>query len=177
MIWQTYLTSQFQLNWYTEEQNTTHKPVTWWDHIRAPAYVQIAVLDAGRVTPELKLRLKFLNLVFFYCIYCLFVILLWVFNFYFHSCFLCFCTINLTITIFSSLFSPLHSPSLSCVTTYFNTTTSQLLFQLLLIHSLPLPSPLHPILPQPVTTLPFLPTYLPPADQPTIPTLHNPNIL
>jgi hypothetical protein len=29
MIWQTYLTSQFQLNWWTEEQNTTHKPITW----------------------------------------------------------------------------------------------------------------------------------------------------
>jgi hypothetical protein len=39
MIWQTYLTSQFQLSWCTEEQNTTHKPVTWWDHSRASAVV------------------------------------------------------------------------------------------------------------------------------------------
>jgi hypothetical protein len=41
MIWQSYLTSQFQFNWYTEEQNTTHKPITWQDHIRASAYMPI----------------------------------------------------------------------------------------------------------------------------------------
>jgi hypothetical protein len=52
MIWQSYLTSQFQFNWYTEEQNTTHKPTTWQDHVRASAYMPISGLDAEEVTPE-----------------------------------------------------------------------------------------------------------------------------
>jgi hypothetical protein len=41
----------------------------------------------------------------------------------------------------------------------------------------PLPSPSHSISPQPITRLPLPPTHSPPADQPTIPTLHNPNLL
>jgi hypothetical protein len=28
MFWQTYLISQFQINWWTKEQNTTQKQVT-----------------------------------------------------------------------------------------------------------------------------------------------------
>jgi hypothetical protein len=36
------------------------------------------------------------------------------------------------------------------------------------------PSLFPPILPQPVTRLPLPPTHSSPADQPTIPTLHNP---
>jgi hypothetical protein len=40
-------------------KNTTHKPTTWQDHDRASAYMPTPGLDAGRVTPELKLRLKF----------------------------------------------------------------------------------------------------------------------
>jgi hypothetical protein len=59
MIWQTDLMSQFQLNWWTKEQNTSHKPVTWTDHIRLSAYMPIPGLDAGGITTELKLRLKF----------------------------------------------------------------------------------------------------------------------
>jgi hypothetical protein len=89
MIWQAYLTSHLQLNWWTEEQNITHKPVTWWDHARASAYMTISGLDAGRITPELKLRLKFycswtccFLLCFLLFFVCLFVILLWVFYFY-----------------------------------------------------------------------------------------------
>jgi hypothetical protein len=54
-----------------------------------------------------------------------------------------FCTINFTITIFSSLFSPLSLSSFSCATIHY--FPSQLLFLPLLFHSLPLPSPLfHP---------------------------------
>jgi hypothetical protein len=36
-----------------------HNPWGGWDHIRASAYMPIPGLDAGGVTPELKLRLKF----------------------------------------------------------------------------------------------------------------------
>jgi hypothetical protein len=66
----------------------------------------------------------------------------------------------------SSLFSnpyfyPLHVPSFSCGTIY--CSPSQQLFLSLSIHTLPLSSP-HPILSQPVTTLPLLPTHSPPAD-------------
>jgi hypothetical protein len=33
--WQTYLTFHFQLALCIDGKNTTHKPVTWWDHISA----------------------------------------------------------------------------------------------------------------------------------------------
>jgi hypothetical protein len=69
---------------------------------------------------------------------------------------------------------PLHSSSFCTKICYL---PSQLLFQPLLIHSLPLLSPLPPILPQCVTRLPLPPTRSPPADQPTIPTFNNPNPL
>jgi hypothetical protein len=59
MKWQIYLTSQFQLNWWTEELNNTHNPVTWWDHIRTSACTPIPGLDAGGIAPELNQRLKF----------------------------------------------------------------------------------------------------------------------
>jgi hypothetical protein len=106
--------------------------------------------------------LLFLNLVFFivcfpgffssfFCLYVCYIIV----DFYFYSYFLffSFCTINLTITIFSSLLSP---PSLSLLLCYIHCSPSQLLFLPLLIHylSLLLPPPL--ILLQPVTTLPLL---------------------
>jgi hypothetical protein len=65
-----------------------------------------------------------------------------------------FCTVNFTITIFSSLFLP---PSLSfLLLCYTHCFPSQLLFLPLLIHSLPLPSPPPYILHQPVTRLPSL---------------------
>jgi hypothetical protein len=69
----------------------------------------------------------------------------------------------------------LHSPSFSCATIH--CSPSQLLFLPLLIHSVPLSSPPPPILPQQVTTLLLPPTHSPPADQPTVPTLYNPNPL
>jgi hypothetical protein len=34
MIWQTHLTSQFQLNWWAEEQNNIHQPITKQNHER-----------------------------------------------------------------------------------------------------------------------------------------------
>jgi hypothetical protein len=121
MTCQTYLSSKFQLNLWIEEQNTTHKSVTWWDHIRASAYTPIPGLDAGRVTPELKLRLKFYWSwtwwdFFFFC-FCL-LNYCGGFYLYFYSYFLfSFHTINFTITIFSSLFSP---PSLSLLLLCYN---------------------------------------------------------
>jgi hypothetical protein len=134
IICQIYLTSQFQLNWWTEEQNTTHKPTTWWDHIKASAYMPIPGLDARRVTPELKLRLKsypswtwwgflLLLLLLFICLFwfhffslwCFmgfvcFVIVGFLFLFLFLLSFFSFYTINFTIIIFSI---PLLPPSLS----------------------------------------------------------------
>jgi hypothetical protein len=40
--WQTYLTFHFQLALCIDGKNTTHKPVTWWDHISAPTWTPIA---------------------------------------------------------------------------------------------------------------------------------------
>jgi hypothetical protein len=128
MIWQTHLTSQFQFNWKTEEQNTTHKPITWWDHIRASAYMPIPGLHAGGVTPELKLRLKyccswiwcfyyFFLLFFSVCLFgfgvlifflCLFLLLLWVFYFYFYTYYL-FKKISILSTLPSSSYPYTHS--------------------------------------------------------------------
>jgi hypothetical protein len=95
-----------------EEQNATHKPITWQDHVSTFAYTPIPGLDARVVTSELKLRLKLYcsrTWWVFYIVFCLFVILLWGVLFYSYFLF-SFHTINFTITIFSSLLSPLHSP-------------------------------------------------------------------
>jgi hypothetical protein len=50
--------------WKTEQKkNTKHYPTTWNNLVRlqdrASAYIQTPGLDAGGVTPELKIRLKF----------------------------------------------------------------------------------------------------------------------
>jgi hypothetical protein len=98
-------------------KNTTHKPITWWDHIKASVYMPIPGLNAGGITPELKLRLEFYyswtRWVFFmfFSTFCSFVLLLWVFIFIFNPVsFFSFYIINFTITIFSFLLS---LPSLS----------------------------------------------------------------
>jgi hypothetical protein len=184
MIWQTYHTSQFQLNWWTE-QNTTHKPITWWNHIRASAYMPIPGLVARGIIQELKLGLKFYCswtwcfLLFFFpvfyvvvCFFLCYIIMKKIFLLLLLFSFLSFCTSKFTITIFSSLLSPLHSSSFSCAKIH--CSPSQLLFLPLLIHSLHLPSP-SPILPQPVTRIALPPIHSPPDDQLTVPTLHNPN--
>jgi hypothetical protein len=78
--------------------NTTHKPITWWDHVRASAYMPIPGLDARGVTPELKLNIEILlvlNLVFFSFYWGLFYFILLLFL-------SSFCIINFTITIFLS---------------------------------------------------------------------------
>jgi hypothetical protein len=155
-------------------------------------------LDARGAIPELKLRLKF-------CCSWTWYFLLWVFFFYFDLFFLpffvclillfCFiivgfkflfyfiisifffylCTINFTITILSSLLSP---SSLSLLLLCYNPLLSFPTILSAFSHPLcPLPSLSPSILPQPVTTLPLPPTYSPPADKPTIPTIHNPNPL
>jgi hypothetical protein len=74
------------------EQNTTHKPITWWDHVRASAYMPIPGLDARGVTPELKLRLKF------YCSWTL-----WGF-FWFFFLFVCYIIVGF-LFLFLFLFS------------------------------------------------------------------------
>jgi hypothetical protein len=81
VIWHNYFTSQFQLNWWTEEPNTPHKPVTLWHHIRPSAYTPIPRLDDRAITPELKPKsviVFFLNLMVFYCSF-----LFWFVSFFF----------------------------------------------------------------------------------------------
>jgi hypothetical protein len=152
-------------------------------------------LDEGGITPELKLRLKFYCFwtwwgfwcffLYFSCPFCLFVcyiivdFLLYCYLYFFFMYSLLYHHYLLTSTL-SSLSShlyshPLHSPSFCCATIH--CSPSQLLFLPLLIHSVPLSSPPPPILPQQVTTLLLPPTHSPPADQPTVPTLYNPNPL
>jgi hypothetical protein len=70
-------------NWWTEEQNTAHKSVTCWDHVRASAYMPIPGLDAGGITPEVKPKTEIqLFLTWFFFLFCfvfflLFSLLLW----------------------------------------------------------------------------------------------------
>jgi hypothetical protein len=153
MIWQTYLTSQFQLNWWTEDSNTTHQPVTWQDHIRPSFYMPIPGVDARAITPELNQRLKFFCS-WTWCFYCgvffCFVLDFFVFFFYFIIVIFYFTLllflfsfflINSIITIFSSLFLP---TSLSLLLLCYDPLFSlPLLFLLLLIYCLPLPSLPH----------------------------------
>jgi hypothetical protein len=40
-------------NWQ-KKKNTTHKPITWRDHLRASAFMPIPGLDTGGVTTELN---------------------------------------------------------------------------------------------------------------------------
>jgi hypothetical protein len=105
----------------------------------------------------------------------LFVLLLWVFYFYFYLYCLFFLSILSTLPSSSSHPSshPLHSPSLYCAKIH--CSPSKLLIPPLHTHSLPLSLPSPSILPQTVKRLPLPPIHSPPADQPTIPTLHNPN--
>jgi hypothetical protein len=70
---------------------------------------------------------------------------------------------------------PLHSSPFSCAKIH--CSPSQQLILSLLTHCLPLPSPSPPICSQPATRLPLSPTHSSLADQCTIPTLHNPNLL
>jgi hypothetical protein len=146
-------------------------------------------LDPRGVTPELEIRLKF------YCswTWCFFFFFLFFFNFLLFIFFVYFIIVSFSFlffflfTFFLSVLSmlpsplshsyshPLHSPSLFCV--QIHCSPSQLLFLPLPIHHFSLPSPSPPILPQPVTRPPLSPTHSPPADQPIIPTLHNPKPL
>jgi hypothetical protein len=52
------LTKQLPLKDRRKRNKEIHYPTTWWDHDRASAKTPIG-LDAGGVTPELRLRLKF----------------------------------------------------------------------------------------------------------------------
>jgi hypothetical protein len=90
------------------------------------------------------------------------------------------CSVFSVLLTLSSSFSytcsyPLHFPSFSCAKIH--CSASQLLFLLLLNYFLPLSSPLPLILPQHFSPLPLPPTYLPPTDKLTIPTVHNPSHL
>jgi hypothetical protein len=154
--------------------------MTWWEHNRASAYMPILGLDTGGVMPELKLRLRFYYswswyisfFLFNYFSACLFLILffcLFTFSWWFFCCFFAclFCYYGFSIFIsfptifFLSILStlpssfshpychPLHSPSFSWAKIC--CSLSQQLILPLLTHSLPLPSPSSPFLPQPVT--------------------------
>jgi hypothetical protein len=150
---------------------------------QSSAYMPISGLDTRGVTPELKLRLKFycswtwwvFLLLFFSCWLCLFVCFIVSFLFLFLFSFF--------LSILSTLPSPssncscylLYAPSFSCAKIH--CSPAQLLFLPLLTHSFPLPPPSPPINPKPVTRLHLPSTHSPPANQPTVPTLHNHNPL
>jgi hypothetical protein len=127
--------------------------------------------DAGGVTPEPKLRLKFycswtwwfLLLLLFVCYINVDVLFLFLFPF---SCFLSVLSTSLSLS--SPPYShSLHSLSCSCATIL--CSPSHLLFLPLSIHYLTPPSPPFTVLPQAVTTLSLPPTHSLPDDQPTVP--------
>jgi hypothetical protein len=66
------------------DRKTKHysQPSHLWDHIRASAYMPIPGLDAGGITPELKVRLKF------YCswTWCFLIFFLFLFVCLFYYC-------------------------------------------------------------------------------------------
>jgi hypothetical protein len=102
---------------------------------------------------------------------------LWVLCFYIYFYF--FLSLSRLSTLpssFSHSYShALHSPSFSCAKIY--CSPPQQVVLLLLTQSLSQTSPSPLILPQPVNRLPLPPTHSSTADQPTIPTLHNPKPL
>jgi hypothetical protein len=173
-------TSHFQLKCWEEEQNTIHKPITWWDHFRSSAYMTIHELDARGITPELKLRLKF------YCS--------WTWFFFFFNCdffpvfflFVCYIIVGFFLNYFKAIFLffflyyQLHHHYLLIPTlTHFTLPPSPVLQSIAFLPNYsfcPFSSTLSPCLqpsahPPPTchhTTLP--PTHSPPADQPTVPT-------
>jgi hypothetical protein len=142
-------------------------------------------LDAGEVNSRTKTKteiLLFLNLVFC-CCFCFF-------NFFFNVVlFICFIIVEvlfLFLFFFSLYYRFSHHHLLIPTLTPFTLPPAPVLksiapFPTTLsapshpLSSLSSPSP--PNLPQPVTRLPLLPTYSPPANQPIIPTLHNPKPL
>jgi hypothetical protein len=143
-------------------------------------------LDARGVTPELKLRLKF------YCSWTwwvLFVLFLFVFNYFFMFLFVCFSIMGFLFLFVFSFFLSILSTLPSSFHPYshpFNLSLSPVLKSIALLPNYsfcPFRSTLSPC-PHlsshspPMchqNTLP--PTYSPPADKTTIPTLHKPNPL
>jgi hypothetical protein len=153
MRWQSHLTSQLPTNLVGRRFNTTHKPVTWWDHIRASAWIPIP-----RITPELLL-LDWTELgswtYFFFVIVHLFFFFLCFLSFFLSFSLFYSCIINSIIT---SLLSPFSSSPLFLLLLYYNQ-----FFSLPTALSGPFLSLLSPpILPQTVTTLPLPPTHSPP---------------
>jgi hypothetical protein len=129
--WHSYLTSQFKLLLWTEGPNTTHKSVTWWDHIRTSACTSIPELDAYGITPEL------LPKDWTFCGSWTQCFLLWFL--YYYSC-----IINFTITILLSLFLPSSlSLLLLCYNPFFSFPTK-------------LSTPYNPLLSQYSPLLPIL---------------------
>jgi hypothetical protein len=117
-------TSHFQLKCWEEEQNTIHKPITWWDHFRSSAYMTIHELDARGITPELKLRLKFYCSWNLWFVFCCFLFYLFIFGLF--VCLIIVGFLYLFLFLFFSILStlppasshlcshPFHSSSFSC---------------------------------------------------------------
>jgi hypothetical protein len=106
------------------DRRTKHyyKPGTWWDHVRASAYMSIPGLDAGRVTRELKLRLKF------YCSWTWWFLIVFFFSF---VCYIIMSFLFLFLFLFSFFFLyyqlhhhylliPILTPSLSLLLLCYN---------------------------------------------------------
>jgi hypothetical protein len=134
-------------------------------------------MEARGISLELNLRLKFycswtwcFFIVFYSCfVVVVFVILFVSFIFIFIPIFFLYYQLHLHYLLI--FLSPLHSPFLSFATIH--CCPSQLLFLAYLFHCLPLPSPSPSILPQTITIISLLPSHSSPADQSTVPTLHN----
>jgi hypothetical protein len=135
-------------------------------------------LDAGGVTPELKLRLN-LYCSWTWCFSFLFLFFVCLFSYCGFSIFISITIIFFPLSILSTSPSSsshpyshsLHSPSFSSAKMH--CSPPQQFILPLLTHSLPLPSPSLPILPEPVSRLSLSPIHSSPADQPTISTLQN----
>jgi hypothetical protein len=157
----SYLRPQLQPPHGQKEPNTTHKPVTWWDHIRAPTYIEWPirpkkmgkkrnknppaistpscpmkgtkprVLSANTRIGHQRNNWNFYEADWISCCCCTWHFIIII------------TIINFTGTIFLLLFlSPLHSPLFLC---YNPCSPSKLLFLPLLIHSLPIfASPSYP---------------------------------
>jgi hypothetical protein len=134
--WQTYLTSQLQLTLWTEGPNTTHKPVIWWDHIRASACRTIPGLDTYGII------LKLLPKDWTFCSSWTWCFSLWGFLSFFYF-------INFTIITFLSLFlSLLLSLVLLCYSPLFSLPNTISAFDyLLFLLSSPPPTCHHTSLP------------------------------
>jgi hypothetical protein len=129
-----------------KKPNPTHKPVTWWDHMRAPACMPIPGINAYGIIPE------HLPKDWTFCWSCT-----WCFCcFFFFLYYLLHRQYFLIPILIPSTFPPFPLPqSIVLPPNYYFCPFSS---------TLSLSSPLSPTLPQPLTTLPLPPTHSPLID-------------